>query len=118
MKNLLIVMLVLSLCSCNVMDKIAGTAYWDEVCIEKYARYDSSHLLPKKFMKTDRTIVFMTDSTNTRQCNIIWGDTCGFIPDEQLYVKYTRAHSPSSGTGWWKGYLINRNENPTYVLYE
>ena len=118
MKKLMILMMVLSLCSCNVMDKIVGTQYWEEVQIEPYAYYDSSHLMPKKFMVTDRTIVFMTDSTDTKQCNIIWGDTCGFVPGEMLYVRWHRVHSPSApGTGGWKGTLINRDENPTYVLY-
>jgi len=119
MKKLLIIMMVLSLCSCNFMDKIVGTDYWEEVHIEPYAYYDSSNQMPRKFMKTARMIIYMTDSTDTKQCNVIWGDTCGFVPGELLYVRYERVHSPSAGgAGGWKGNLINRDENPTYVLYD
>ena len=112
------VLLTICLTSCNVWDKIAGTAYWDEVCIEPYAYYDSSNQMPRKFMKTARMIVYVTDSTNTKQCNIIWGDECGFIPGEMLYVRWHRAHSPSSGTGGWKATLINHDEHLIYTLYE
>lgn len=118
MKKLMILAIVLSICSCNVMDKITGTAYWEEVCIEPYAYYDSSHLMPKKFMKTARMMVYMTDSTNTRQCNIIWGDSCGFVPGEMLYVRWHQVHSPSAGTRGWRTTLINRDEHLTYPIYD
>ena len=110
-----LLMCVLSLMSCNVMDKIVGTKYWDEVIIEPYAHYDSSRLMPKRFMKGPQTILFVTDSTNSKQCCIIWGDSCLFKPNEMIYTKYKRAHAPGTGSAYWKEYLISVDEQLTYI---
>ena len=118
MKKLLILAIVLSLCGCSVMEKISNKPYWEEVCIEPYAYYDSCHQMPKKFMISARTMIYMTDSTNTMQCNIIWGDTCVFVPGEMLYVRWHRSHSPSTGTAGWRATLINHKEQLTYHLYD
>ena len=119
MKRVLIVLIVMCLfCSCSMMNTITGKEYWDEVCIEPYANFDSCQLLPKKFIQGQKSLVCMTDSTGTTQWNIIWGDECNFKPGEMLYVKYTRYHSPTSGTGGWKGYLINENEHIVYTLFK
>ena len=65
MKKLLILAIVLSLCGCSVMEKISNKPYWEEVCIEPYAYYDSCHQIPKKFMISARTMIYMTDSGGT-----------------------------------------------------
>ena len=118
MKKLMILAMVLSLCSCNVMNKIAGTQYWEEVCIEPYAKYDSSSAHHKQFLITPKMYVYVTDSTGACQYAVIWGDSCGFVPGEMLYVRWHRAHSPSSGTGVWKATLINHDEHLIYTLYD
>lgn len=105
------------LCSCNAMKKFAGVGYWEETCVEKLAVYDSMRLMPKRFIQGQKSMVFMTDSTNERVCAIIWGDSCDFKPGEMIYVKHARSHAPGTGTAYWKPYLINKDEQLTYIIY-
>jgi hypothetical protein len=120
MKKLLlsiIVMCVLSLLSCSTWDKIVGTDYWNEECIERYAVYDSSNFIPKKWYHGQTMIVYMTDSTDTLCCAIIWGKECNFTPGEMLYIKAKRWHSPGTGTPYWKEFLVNENQSLIYTIF-
>ena len=117
MKNLFIVLCVLSLMSCSTWKKISGDGYWNQECIERYAMYDSSDFIPKKWFQAQTMIVFMTDSTDSICCAIIWANECDFTNGEMLYVKAKRWHSPGSGTPYWKEFLVNEDQSILYTLF-
>ncbi len=120
MKNLfisIILMCVLSLMGCTAWKKISGDEYWKQECVERHAVYDSSNLIPKKWHHGQTSRVYMTDSTDTIRCKVIWGDTCAFQPGEMLYIKYKRWHSPGSGAPYWKEFLVNENQSLLYTLH-
>lgn len=116
MKQLMILMCILSLLSCSTWNKIVGTDYWNDECIEILAVYDSSNLIPKKWFQGHTNIVYMTDFTDSAGCTIIWGRECMFKPGEMLYVKSKRSRAPGSGTSYWKYFLVNENGSLIYSI--
>ena len=106
------------LSSCNALNKISGTKYWEEVCFEPYAYYDSSVAHRKQFLITPKTVVYVTDSTGTNQRVIIWGDQCKFQPGEMLKTKFVRSHSPSTGNSGWRTILVDQHYHYSYDIFK
>ena len=116
--SILLIVALAILSSCNVMNTIVGTDYWNEVCFEDYAYYDSSGTYHKQWLIDSKTYVYVTDLTDERQCIVIWGDECKFTPGELLKIKWTRSHSATVGTNGWRASLVDNHFHYSYHIFK